>query len=149
MISFPCPNCDTELEVRDKAAGGKVTCPECEKRVVVPMRSISSKRNERPSPRQRRAPSRRNNTGLIVGGVGGGLVVLVLCAVGLYFLVRSGGDRQQAATAPDNPSPQAQAPIRQPVQEKPVQENKPPEPDGASLAGSALGSGPSGADIHK
>src|SRR5260370_41760666 len=103
MISFPCPNCDTELEVRDKAAGGKVTCPEWEKRVGVPMRGISSKRNERCSPRPRRAPSRQNNTGLIVGGVGGGLVVRVLCAVGLYFLVPSVCDRQRAAHSPHNP----------------------------------------------
>ncbi|HEY1859640.1 MAG TPA: HEAT repeat domain-containing protein [Gemmataceae bacterium] len=73
----------------------------------------------------------------------------MLCAVGVYALVRAGGDRQQAATTPENPPVRAQAPPPQPNPQKPAPETKPPEPDAGSLAASALGSGPSGADIHK
>ncbi len=148
MINFSCPHCECELEVRDKAAGGKVTCPECEERIVVPMRSISSKRTER-SRRQRNAPSPNNNTVLIVAGAGGTLVILAAIVVGLVALRQHDGKDQQAAIPPVNPPIRPQPILPPPHVEQPAPEKKPAEPDGAKLAAMALGSGPSGADIHK
>ncbi len=149
MISFPCPHCECELEVRDKAAGGKATCPECQERIVVPMRSISPKRTERSPRRQRREPTPKNNTVLIVAGAGASVVILVAIVVGLVALRDPGSKAQQAAVPTENPPIRIPPIVRPPILEQQVQEKKPPEPDGASLAALALGSGASGNDIHK
>jgi HEAT repeat protein/S1-C subfamily serine protease/DNA-directed RNA polymerase subunit RPC12/RpoP len=150
MISFRCPNCECELEVRDKAAGSKVTCPECEERVVVPMRSISPKRTERLPGRQKRAPSGTNNTVLIVAGAGAATLVLVALVVVFVVLRPPGSKGQQAAAPMEIAQVQVPRPVVRPAStEQKVQEKKPAEPDGTTLAARIVGAGPSGADIHK
>jgi HEAT repeat protein len=151
MISFPCPHCDCELEVPDKAAGKKVACPECEERSVVPMRSITPKRSERSSRRREREPAPKNNTPLILGGVGAGVLVLVAVVVAFVMLrpAPSPGTGQAHVTPPivppappSNPGPgkdQNQNASRQPSKDE----------DGNDDGPISAGREPTGQEIHK
>lgn len=149
MISFPCPNCDRTLEVREKAAGAKVTCPECEERIVVPMRSISPKRTERSPRRQRRAPSQKNNFVLIVAGAGAALVVLLAIFVGSVVMHSTKPSEPITSVTPGNPSiPQPPIlPVHTP--NPPVQQPTPPQSNLADLLAKASKSTASGPEIHK
>src|SRR5581483_11223160 len=113
MISFSCPECDTELEVPDRAAGTKVTCPDCGERFLVPSRSrtASAERGResrsasagRSGKRDGRSTRKEKeggiSTGVSVGLVGGGVALCVVFAVGAYLLL---GDKKKS-TVEDQP----------------------------------------------
>jgi HEAT repeat protein len=111
MIDVTCPKCGVELEVADSKAGARVTCPDCDCRILVPARTATKParpsakapagRPAPPPPRGKRPPRRRDDDyddeesgsngklilGLSLGGVG------LLCIVGVVlFLVLRGKD---------------------------------------------------------
>ena len=151
MISFPCPHCECDLEVRDKAAGNKVTCPECQERIVVPMRSITAKRTERSPRLKRREPSSKNTRVLIIGGVGAAVLVIVAVVVGVPAIGRSGGGGGGGiASKPSENTPMPVPPIvRPPIVEQPGQPQKPVGSDVGELVQRALKPTASGPEIHK
>jgi hypothetical protein len=55
IISYPCPHCDSTLEIGGEHAGQEATCGVCQERTIVPVRSkvIAAK----PVPQQSQAPS--------------------------------------------------------------------------------------------
>jgi HEAT repeat protein/S1-C subfamily serine protease len=160
MISFPCPHCECELEVRDKAAGKKVSCPECQERIVVPLRSITAKRTERSERPQRsargkrREPSSNNNRVLIIGGVGAAVLVVVAVVVGIPALSRSGsgaGGGSGTGAIPSNPAGTSSVVppiVRPPVAEKPVEPKKSTEANLETVLG-RITRPASGPEIHK
>jgi HEAT repeat protein/S1-C subfamily serine protease len=104
MITFACPNCDSELEVPDRAAGTKVTCPDCGKRFLVPMRSSKSARRDSRPARKGKSSQESNATPIIIACVGGGIALCVVFGALAFFLLSGKKDTGE--------SPVAQAPPR-------------------------------------
>jgi HEAT repeat protein/S1-C subfamily serine protease len=66
VIQFNCPHCDAELEAADKSAGGKMACPDCGKKMLVPEAEEPPAKKSAPPPTKKPAA---NLTSKKPGGV--------------------------------------------------------------------------------
>ncbi|HUR54369.1 MAG TPA: hypothetical protein VMZ71_09570 [Gemmataceae bacterium] len=145
-IPVECPDCRVELNIPEKLAGKTVKCPHCAGPVRVPFDEPEEEerpreRRTRPAPR-REAPKRRakskGNSGVLIGAAVG-MVVIIVAAVGVTVLVRSGkkgvptDTAQKTTDGKGGPAPVVQGdpgPASKLIVPVPIGPIRPPLPDG-------------------
>lgn len=91
-ISYPCPHCDTRLDIPGEHAGGEATCGACGGRTIVPNRSRAFPPATAPvaSPGPKLLPSYSGvTTPLLISAISNLVIgILTVCyVVGIFFLL--------------------------------------------------------------
>lgn len=93
-ITIECPDCEQSLKFKDKYAGKKVRCPECEGVVRIPELEDDEESEDEPPKRRRTTASRKKL------GVGKSKTRKSSGAPARKSAVRKGADRKSSGAAP-------------------------------------------------